>query len=51
MLMHFFYLHANGHPQVGTDLYDFVLLIAGNQGARERYRARHSGKPYFKKEK
>jgi len=51
MLMHFFYLHANGHPQIGTDLYDFVLLIAGNQSARERYSARHSGKPYFKKEK
>lgn len=51
MLMHFFYLHANGHPQIGTDLYDFVLLIAGNQSARERYRARQSGLPYFKKEK
>lgn len=51
MLMHFFYLHANGHPQIGTDLYDFVLLIAGNQRAVDRYRDRHSGKPYFKKEK
>jgi pimeloyl-ACP methyl ester carboxylesterase len=51
MLMHFFYLHANGHPQIGTDLYDFVLLIAGNQSAAERYRDRRSGKPYFKKEK
>lgn len=51
MLMHFFYLHANGHPQIGTDLYDFVLLIAGNQRAADRYRDRQSGKPYFKKEK
>ncbi|MGV3551404.1 lipase family protein [Rhizobium sp.] len=51
MLMHFFYLHANGNPQIGTDLYDFVLLIAGNQRAADRYRDRPSGKPYFKKEK
>ena len=51
MLMHFFYLHANGYPQIGTDLYDFVLLIAGNQRAADRYRDRQSGKPYFKKEK
>jgi hypothetical protein len=51
MLMHFFYLHANGHPQIGTDLYDFVLLIAGDQRAAERYAARDSGKPFFKKEK
>lgn len=50
MLMHFFYLHANGHPQVGTDLYDFVLLIAGNQRAADRYRDRLSGKPYFRKD-
>jgi hypothetical protein len=51
MLMHFFYLHANGHPQTGTDLYDFVLLIAGDQRAADRYATRRSGKPYFRKEK
>jgi len=51
MLMHFFYLHANGHPQIGTDLYDFVLLIGGNERSRERYAARQSAvKPYFRKE-
>lgn len=49
MLMHFFYLHGNDHPQMDTDLYDFVLLIAGGQRARDRYRNRVSGKPFFRK--
>lgn len=50
MLMHFFYLQANDTISVDSDLYDFVLLIAGAQSARERYRARPSAKPFFRKD-
>ncbi|MDO6965509.1 lipase family protein [Rhizobium alvei] len=50
MLMHFYYLQAPDYPQLDTDLYDFVLLIAGTQKARDRYDARPSSKPFFKKD-
>jgi hypothetical protein len=47
MLMHFFYLEGSDYPQIDTDLYDFILLIAGTQTSRRRYQGRASGKPYF----
>lgn len=50
MLMHFFYMQASDHPQIDSDLYDFVLLIGGTQKARDRYGNRPSCKPFFKKE-
>jgi hypothetical protein len=50
MLMHFFYMQANDVVELDSDLYDFVLLIAGTQMARDRYRGRPSAtKPYFRK--
>jgi hypothetical protein len=51
MLMHFFYMQASDDPQLDSDLYDFVLLIGGTQKARDRYGARPSGKPFFRKER
>ena len=50
MLMHFYYLQSPDFPQLDSDLYDFVLLIAGNEKAADRYRSRRSGKPFFKKD-
>ena len=51
MLLHFFYMQANDHPQLDTDLYDFVLLIGGTEKARDRYAARPSAKPFFRRER
>jgi pimeloyl-ACP methyl ester carboxylesterase len=50
MLMHFYYLQSPDFPQIGTDLYDFVLLIGGTEKASDRYAARESGKPFFRKD-
>lgn len=50
MLMHFFYMQANDIIELDSDLYDFVLLVAGTQRARDRYRGRLSSKPFFKKD-
>lgn len=49
MLMHFFYMQANENVELESDLYDFVLLIAGPQKARDRYRGRPNAKPFFRK--
>jgi hypothetical protein len=50
MQMHFFYMQANDIIELDSDLYDFVLLIAGTQMARDRYRGRPSvAKPFFRK--
>jgi pimeloyl-ACP methyl ester carboxylesterase len=50
MQMHFFYMQANDVVELDSDLYDFVLLIAGTQMARDRYRDRPSAaKPFFRK--
>lgn len=50
MQMHFFYMQANDVVELDSDLYDFVLLIAGTQMARDRYRERPTAaKPFFRK--
>jgi len=47
MEMHFLYLKSPDVPQLDTDVYDFIALIAGPLGATQRFARRKSGKAFF----
>lgn len=51
MLMHFFYIQSPDHPQLDTDLYDFIAMIAGPKTLGERFGRRASAtRPFYRKE-
>ena len=47
--MHFLYLKSPDKPQVDSDLYDYVALLAGPTSAAKRFSSRASGVPFFRK--
>lgn len=49
MEMHFLYLKSPDQPQYDSNIYDFVMLIAGPLSAKQRYKHRKSGEPFFRK--
>lgn len=50
MLMHFYYMQSPDIPQIGTNHYDFILLLAGTEAAVDRFADRPCGKPFFRKD-
>ena len=47
--MHFLYLKSPDYPQVDTDLYDYVALLAGPVAAAQRFGGRASGTAFFRR--